>query len=149
MINWLIEHGWWLSGASVILFLGGLVVGSTWLIAMPVNYFAADYPPSVFARSWHPVPRLAWRLGKNLVGVILLLVGIVMALPLVPGPGVLFILLGVSMLDLPGKRRLERYIITRPMVLRSINKLRARWNRPALVTHSTQEQERWRKLQRI
>ena len=67
-------------------------------------------------------------------GGLLLLLGIVMALPLVPGPGVLFILLGLSLLDMPGKRALERYIISRPLVLHSVNRMRARWNRPALIT---------------
>ena len=37
------------------------------------------------------------------------------------------------MLDFPGKRRLERRLIGRPRILRSINRLRARFNRPPLV----------------
>ena len=64
----------------------------------------------------------------------MVVLGIVMTLPLVPGPGIVFLLLGVSLVDVPGKRRFQRYLISRPMVLKSVNKLRARWHRPELRT---------------
>ncbi len=56
-----------------------------------------------------------------------------MSLPGIPGQGLLTILLGVMLLDFPGKRRLEFKIISRPKVFRAINRLRARFDKPPLV----------------
>jgi len=56
-----------------------------------------------------------------------------LSLPGVPGQGFLTILLGLIMLDIPGKRPLEARIIKRPSILSAINKFRARYNKPPLV----------------
>ena len=50
-----------------------------------------------------------------------------------PGPGVPTILLGLIMMDIPGKRPLEARIIQRPMVLSAVNDLRAKYNKPPLI----------------
>jgi hypothetical protein len=63
--------------------------------------------------------------------VVLIIVGVVMILG--PGPGVLTILLGLIMLDIPGKRPLEASLIKRPAVLTPINNLRARYQKPPLI----------------
>lgn len=68
---------------------------------------------------------------KNLVGVVLIIVGVIMILG--PGPGVLTILLGLIMIDIPGKRPLEANLIKRPAVLIPINNLRARYQKPPLI----------------
>lgn len=49
-----------------------------------------------------------------------------------PGQGVLTILIGLSLLDLPGKRAVERRLIGNPAVLRAVNALRAKAHRPPL-----------------
>jgi hypothetical protein len=56
-----------------------------------------------------------------------------MALPLVPGPGLVFILLGLSLLDFPGKRSLERRLLSVPRVQRFLNEVRERFGRPPLI----------------
>jgi hypothetical protein len=56
-----------------------------------------------------------------------------MSVPGVPGQGLLTILIGVMLLDFPGKRRLERWLLRRRGVLAAINKVRARYGRPPLV----------------
>jgi hypothetical protein len=70
---------------------------------------------------------------KNLLGAFLVLFGVVMSLPGVPGQGVLTILLGVMLLDFPGKRQLELKLVSRPKVLRTVNGIRRRFDRPPLV----------------
>ena len=72
-------------------------------------------------------------IAKNVFGVFLILLGIVLSLPGVPGQGILTILLGLIMLDIPGKRPLESRIIGRPTVFNAVNSLRAKYNRPPLV----------------
>ena len=68
---------------------------------------------------------------KNLLGVVLVALGIVMSLPGVPGQGILTILLGIMLLDFPGKRNLEHKMVSRPQVLNAINKLRHRFGKPS------------------
>jgi hypothetical protein len=40
--------------------------------------------------------------------------------------------IGLILLDFPGKRGIERRIIARPRVLGAINRVRARFNRPPM-----------------
>ncbi len=70
---------------------------------------------------------------KNIFGLLLILLGIVLSLPGIPGQGILTILLGLIMIDIPGKRPLEARIIKRPAVLSAVNKLRSRYNKPPLL----------------
>jgi UPF0716 family protein affecting phage T7 exclusion len=81
----------------------------------------------------HAALRLTARVGKNVLGVILVVVGIVLVLPGVPGQGMLTILIGLMLLDVPGKRRLERRIVGRRRILKAINRLRKRFGGPPLV----------------
>src|SRR5262249_60782572 len=80
-----------------------------------------------------PVLRGAARVAKNLLGGMVALLGILLSLPGIPGPGLLLVLIGLTLLDIPGKRRLERKLIGRPRVLRGINSLRERFGKPPLV----------------
>jgi hypothetical protein len=115
----------------------GLAVATSALGVLLVVWLPADH----FSRL--PDPTSGWRrhrvlrwtvLGlKNLVGLLVLPLGILMALPLVPGPGLVFILIGLSLLDFPGKRSLERRLLAIPAVYRFLNEVRHRFNRAPLV----------------
>ncbi len=120
----------WLATASIVGFVGSLI-GIPWiLVRLPADYFDVRVP-----RQWmdgrHPFLRLAGRIVKNLVGVVLLLAGIAMLV--LPGQGILTILIGVSLIDFPGKHRLEARLISQPLVLQTINQVRAKFGRPPLV----------------
>jgi UPF0716 family protein affecting phage T7 exclusion len=71
-----------------------------------------------------------WRLSKNLLGILIVLVGVAMLL--LPGQGILTILIGLMLLDFPGKQRLERRLVQQPSVWRAINWMRAKAHQPAL-----------------
>ncbi len=49
-----------------------------------------------------------------------------------PGQGLLTILAGILILDFPGKYKLEHYLISKPVVLDSLNWIRRRHNVPNL-----------------
>jgi hypothetical protein len=51
----------------------------------------------------------------------------------VPGPGVLTVLLGVMLLDFPGKRALELKLVSRAQVRRGIDRVRKRFDKPPLL----------------
>ena len=79
----------------------------------------------------HPILRLIALGVKNVVGWFLLLGGIAMLV--LPGQGLLTILIGVSLMDFPGKRAIERKLVSRPLVLQAINRIRQRFDRPPLL----------------
>jgi hypothetical protein len=107
--------------------LGILVV--VWL---PADHFSRLPDPNSGWRR-HPVLRWTVLVLKNLLGIFVLPFGILMALPLVPGPGLVFILIGLSLLDFPGKRSLERRLLTLPAAFRFLNEVRHRFRRPPFV----------------
>ena len=79
----------------------------------------------------HPVLRIVGHLVKNVIGTVFLFAGFLMLF--LPGQGVLTMLIGVSMLDFPGKRKLEAKLISQPAVLSVVNSMRKRRGRPPFV----------------
>ena len=128
---------WWekvlIGGSlSVALFVISTATVTFVLVKLPANYFHSSHERE-FLVDRHPALRALGIFAKNLLGLALVFVGIVMAVPGVPGPGVLSILLGIMLLDFPGKRALETRIVSRPRVNTAVNALRARFNRPPLM----------------
>lgn len=121
---------------GVGLFLGSLIISfaaiGIVMVKIPENYFSSHYqqdfmPNSPWLVRWGAV------LVKNILGIILIIIGIILSLPGVPGQGILTILLGLIMIDIPGKRPIEAKIIKRPTVLSAVNNLRAKYNKPPLI----------------
>ncbi len=120
----------WTVAILVGLFVGSLAVVAVLLVQLPASYFLDSHPRGGW-RDQHPILRWAALVVKNLVGAVLVGVGILMLLT--PGQGALTILIGVMLMDFPGKRRLVRKLVGRPPVLRAINRLRARFGKPPVV----------------
>lgn len=140
MFEWISKTWAALSFGQIMLFVGlflssvifsFLVIGIV-MVKIPANYFSSHYTRDFMPNSrW--IVRWGAVIAKNLLGVFLILLGIILSLPGVPGQGILTILLGLIMLDIPGKRPLEARIIKRPPVRNAINKLRIRFNKPPLI----------------
>ena len=139
-MDWL-THFWqtvtWhqiLLGAGLFLVSLALSFGAIVLVMVniPANYFSPHYEQD-FLPNTHWTVRWGAVILKNVLGVGLILLGILLSLPGVPGQGLITILLGLIMLDIPGKRPLEAKIIQRPVISASINKLRARFKKPPLI----------------
>jgi hypothetical protein len=118
---------WWL---GVVAFVGTLLALPLLVAFMPADYFvrAAPGPDSWSFR--HPVTRAAARIGKNCLGLVLVMAGAIMLLT--PGQGVLTLLLGVTFLDLPGKRTIERRLLASRPLRRALDAMRSRVGRPPL-----------------
>jgi hypothetical protein len=116
----------------VVTFAISLAVVSFILVKIPPDYFQEDRPHE-FWSGRHPAIRLLGIIGKNLLGVLLVALGILMSIPGVPGQGILTILLGIMLLDFPGRQNLERRIVSQSRVLKNVNKLRHRFGKPELV----------------
>jgi hypothetical protein len=107
----------------VVASLGCMAVVSLLPVRLPATYFS-DACPRDFLLDGHPVIRGTGSTLKNLLGVLVVILGLILAMPGVPGPGILTMLIGIMPLDFPGKRRLEWWLISRPKVLETINRRR-------------------------
>ncbi len=142
MLDWLTQtiNGWGLTWGqvlfgvlfSVVTFVVSIAVVTVVLVKLPANYFHSSHARE-FLVARHPVLRTVCIIAKNLLGLLLVGLGVVMSLPGVPGQGVLTILLGIMLLDFPGKRALETRIVSRPRVNGAVNALRARFDKPPLL----------------
>ena len=142
MIDWLTRtiHGWGLTWVQVLFgllfsaatFVLSIAVVTVVLVKLPANYFHSSHKREFLVES-HPVLRALGIFAKNLLGLVLVAAGVIMSLPGVPGQGVLTILLGVMLLDFPGKRSLETRIVGRPRVYSAVNTLRSRFGKPPLM----------------
>jgi hypothetical protein len=115
---------------SIVFFVGSLIAIPFILVRLPTDFFDTRVP-----RPWmedhHPVLRVLGHLVKNVVGAIFLFVGFLMLF--LPGQGILTMLIGISMLDFPGKRKLEAKLIGQPAVLNTINGMREKFGKPPLI----------------
>lgn len=122
---------WSVGIASVVIFFASLLIMPALVIHIPTDYFNhPSRPPSRFA-ALHPAARLAIRIAKNALGAMLVLAGIAMLV--LPGQGLLTILVGFLLLDFPRKYALESWMVRKPMIHRPINWLRRRHHREPLT----------------
>ena|SRR5437867_671407 len=115
----------------VVTFLVNLAIVSFILVRIPSDHFKKSHKIEFWSGP-RPALHAAGMIGKNILGVLLVAVGIVLSVPGVPGQGLLTILLGIMLLDFPGKRTLERKLLQRPEIVKTINRLRQRFDKPPL-----------------
>jgi hypothetical protein len=111
--------------------LGSVIAVAVVLCRLPVDHLRRDIgSPDLDRPRWQRVLR---KVAKNMLGVFLVLLGVALSLPGMPGQGLLTLLIGVILLDLPGKQRFERRLMTRPAVFAAVNAIRARFGREPLL----------------
>lgn len=121
MMQWLDQYSavlTWLGGISLVAFLATLIA-IPWLVArIPQNYFTSPpkQAPQDGAGRWIVI------FFKNILGLIFVVAGILMLV--LPGQGILTIVLGLSLLDFPAKRRFILWLVSHPIVYRSLDWLR-------------------------
>lgn len=128
ILGWLKTYGVLLSIITVASWIGSILFCTLAIAYLPFDYFL---PKKRESRIRQPVLRIALKCLKNLLAVLLIIVGIIM-LPL-PGQGVLTILIGIIISDIPGKRRWEHRIIRSRAVLSAANFIRSRFKRRLFV----------------
>ena len=101
------------------------------VIHMSPDYFAHKAPGEATWRRRHPFLRLLFRGLKNVAGGGLILLGLVLLV--LPGQGILTVLIGLTFLDFPGKRRLEIWIVQRPRIRHRVDRVRKKAGRPRLI----------------
>lgn len=116
---------------SIATFVVTLLLIPWIVIRLPLDYFAEPRRVPVIDRRRNSVIKLLVLIGKNSLGLLILLLGIVMLV--IPGQGLLTMLIGIILLDFPGKYTLQRWLIQRQPILTSMNWLRIRHGKPALI----------------
>ena len=113
------------SAVSVVVCLLGL----PWLVVrLPEYYFARERREPRW--SDRTALRRVVAVVRCLVGLAFVLIGAV--LTLLPGQGLLMILMGILIAEFPGKFRLERTIAARPGVRRTLDRIRGAFGQPPL-----------------
>ena len=122
---------WWGVAISVGAAVVSLALAVVIVVGWPADRFKGEGPTEA-GQPRHVVIRALAFVGKNLAGALLVVLGLIMAIPGVPGQGLLTALIGLTLLSFPGKRRVERRFVKMPALLRALNRLRARFGRPPL-----------------
>jgi uncharacterized membrane protein len=115
----------------VVTFVVNLAFVSFILVKLPTDYFQSNRQTKFWSGP-RPAVHAAKVIGKNLLGVLLVAIGIVLSLPGVPGQGLLTVLLGVMLIDFPGKRTVEQKLLKRPAIRDGITRLRQKFGKPPL-----------------
>jgi hypothetical protein len=111
------------------LVLGSIGVVTSLAMVAAVPWVVQHLHPDHFVRPRTNRP-LWLTIMRNSVGVALIVVGVILLF--LPGQGVLTILLGVSILDLPIKHRLTAYLLRKAPVREALQRMRARRGQPPL-----------------
>lgn len=120
----------WMAIISAFTFIVSLLT-LPWLVArIPNDYFCHYQRHPIPFKQSHPILRIVILVGKNCLGWVLLLGGVIMLF--IPGQGLLTIAMGLLLMDYPGKFTLERKIASNPKILNSLNWLRAKASAPPL-----------------
>ncbi len=121
--SFLTDHGnilTWLGIISAICFLASLAI-IPWIICR----LEADHFLRLHAQNnSHPLAFVHLRLLRYLLGVILLVAGVLMLF--LPGQGLLTMILGLSLLDFPGKQQAVDKLLQIPSIQKALNWIRTK-----------------------
>lgn len=74
---------------------------------------------------------ILWHLVKNLAGVVLMLLGVLLLF--LPGQGLLTLFAGTMLADIPGKKALLRRLLGAKGVKPAVDRFRAKYHKEALI----------------
>ncbi|BCO08334.1 hypothetical protein GF1_07100 [Desulfolithobacter dissulfuricans] len=121
----------WLGLLSVATFVVSLVL-IPWLIArLPEDYFIWHRRKVEERRQHHPALTILLLFVKNCLGLALLAAGLTMLV--LPGQGILTMVLGLSLMDFPGKQRLISWCLKNRKVRDALNWVRKKTGRREFI----------------
>jgi len=140
MLDWFNNNEaltWWLVVFSGFSFLATLIAVPIILIRLPHDYFSFPHRHRIPWQRRNRFLRIPLFIIKNFLGVVFILLGILMLV--LPGQGLLTIVVGLVLLEFPGKYNFERWAVNRPPLLRAINWIRAKAGKGELDVYSTDQ----------
>lgn len=133
-LQWLsLNSGWlgWLGALSLLTIVLSMIIVPILIVRMQPDYFLEQRDTDLSVETRQPIVHLLAKLAKNIIGGILLIGGVLMCL--LPGQGLLTILIGLAVMDFPGKRRAEIWLFRRKPINWAVNKIRTKANRSPLL----------------
>lgn len=116
-----------LGGASLLMLLGSLLAIPVVIVKLPSDYLRREHK---LVRGWPLYLSVPFLLIKNALGVLFFISGLAMLV--LPGQGLLTIVIALVLLDFPRKRVLIRHILGKKRILRAINRLRKKYGKAEL-----------------
>lgn len=116
---------------SLALFFISLSIIPILVTKIPADYFHPEYRNSLMAEKPRKLPTLVFIVLKNIVGFMLIILGALMLA--LPGQGILTILIGLFIMDFPGKYKFERKLVSNSKILKTLNWIRSKTNKPPLI----------------
>lgn len=120
---------WSVAIGSLIMLGASILIMPAIVIRIPPDYFNHSKRPRMISNNHGVAFRLAFKIAKNILGAMLVLMGIAMLA--LPGQGLLTFLVGFLLVDIPGKYRVEKWMLRRGLI-RPINWLRKRHSKEPL-----------------
>ncbi|WP_115719874.1 hypothetical protein [Gallaecimonas mangrovi] len=111
--------------AGIVMVLASMVVIPYLIVKMPADYFVRDS----HRRHW-TAGAISLCVLRNLLALVLFVAGFLMLF--LPGQGLLTILIALVVSDFPGKYRLERAVIGQSSVLKAVNWVRRKYDKPEM-----------------
>ncbi len=127
-IDFVAENAGVLVGFSITTLVMTFILLPFMIVRLPEDYFLESHRPLRLSRFL--IVRLIIMAIKNVIGLAFVALGILLLF--VPGQGILTIVVGLTIMNYPGKFKLERWLIMRPRVLPALNWLRKRYGHPPL-----------------
>ncbi len=130
LFDWFKAHEtvfWWMASGSVIVLISSMVMIPWLIVRLPADFFIRDERAIPYLTAGHPAFRVFLIAAKNVLGITFIIAGVVMLV--IPGQGILTIIVGLMLTSFPGKRRIVHWIVSKKAVIRGINALRRRAGR--------------------
>ena len=130
VIEWLRDHEillTWIGIGGVLMLLGSLAAIPVIIAWMPEDYFVRIMRKPVRRKPF----RQFLHILKNLLGGVLILSGLLLLL--LPGQGILTMVVGLSLIDFPGKHALQIRIVSQPGIRKSIEWIRDKVHHKPLI----------------
>ena len=143
-VNYLIQ--WFSDRPEILMGLGISSIFIFLLSILGISWFVANIPEDYFLESkrkptkWHeqkPILRLAVIFGKNIIGLLLILGGLLMLV--LPGQGLLTMVTGLLLINYPGKYRLEQKLVSNPSIFKTLNWIRKKANKSQLKRNNAHQ----------
>jgi hypothetical protein len=117
--------------ASAAFFVVTPLAAPAFVVLMPEDALVRRRIPLRERPPLRRVGFLLWHIAKNLLGVVLMVLGFVLLF--VPGQGLLTMFAGVLLADFPGRRRLLARLLVTGRIRPAVDRLRARRGKAALI----------------
>jgi len=116
---------------SVLFFLIGIILVPYVILKIPHDYFSYSSKKEYFSRKRDIAVYYMKMTLRNAAALLLFFLGIILLV--VPGQGLLTILLAFLLADIPGKYKIEKYLIKKERIYNLLNRFRQKYGKKSFI----------------